>query len=41
MRLSVDLLATVLMVTQNPQPSVTTDVITRAEVSCIFFYYIG
>lgn len=37
MRLSVDLMATVLLVTQKPQPLVTTDVITTAEVSCIFF----
>lgn len=40
MRISVDLMATVLMVTQDPQPSVTTDVITRAEASCIFFFTI-
>lgn len=39
MRLSVDLMATVLVVNQNPQPLATIDVITRAEVSCIHLFY--
>lgn len=39
MRLSADLMAPVLGITQNPQPLVTTGVITRAEVSRIFSYY--
>ena len=37
MRLPVDLIAATLMLTQNPQPLITTDVTTRGEAVCIFF----
>lgn len=39
MRLSVDLMEAALMVNQNLQLLITTDVTTRAEAVCIFFYY--